>query len=130
VAFSDVGLEFPRVAHRLAQLPSGEVEAAARRVVEGALARNGVAVASTDLPAVERLVWSLDDAAWKLQEETDQGKASATAYNEAFRRARAANGLLELLQGRYGRAMYEATHALYGNEDATLELIGGEPPDL
>jgi len=127
MAFSDVGTEFPRVAHRLARLPSGEVQEAVRRVVEGALDRNGVAVANRDPAAVERLAWSLDDAAWKLQEEADQGKATQVAYNQAFRRARAASSLLEFLHGRYGRAVYEATHALYADEDAALELIGGVP---
>jgi hypothetical protein len=94
-------------------------------VVEGALERNGVTLPSRDPAVVERLVWSLDDAVWKLQEEVAAGTATEVAYNQAFRRARAVNGLFELLQGRYGRAVSEATHALYANEDTALELLDG-----
>jgi hypothetical protein len=125
--YSTLGPEFPRLAAELARLQAGQRDAAVRRVVEGALSKNAVTVPAGDTATVERLVWSLDDAAWKLQEEVAEGRASASAYNQAFRQARAANGLLELLQGRYDRALYEATHALYGNEDVALELLDGPP---
>ncbi len=73
---------------------------------------------------MERLVWSLDDVAWKLQEEAEQGRVSQAQYILAFRRARAASGLFDLLAGRFGSAVSEATYALGANEDAVLQLVG------
>jgi hypothetical protein len=125
VAFTDVGSEFPRLGAQLARLHGEDLRAGASRVVEGALERNGLSLPSRDPATVERLVWSLEDQAWKLQEEAAQGTATQVAYNQAFRQARAANGLFELLEGRYGRAVYEATHALYADEDTALELLNG-----
>ena len=69
------------------------------------------------------LVWSLDDVAWSLQEAVDKGTASQLDYVRAFRRARAANGLLDLLENRYDSAVYEASQALSANEDAVLQLL-------
>ena len=59
------------------------------------------------------LVWSLDDVAWALQEAVDKGTASQLDYVRAFRRARAANGLLDLLENRYDTAVYESACLLY-----------------
>lgn len=128
--YSSLGNEFPRLAAQLAQVPDAEVGQAARRVVKGALDKNGLTVANTDRAAVEQLVWSLDDAAWQLQEQVEKGTATQVAYAQAFRRARAANSLLDLVEGRYSEAIYEATHALYADEEFALKLLvsdEGEP---
>ena len=76
---------------------------------------------------MERLVWSLEDSASKLQEEAEQGAASQVAYHRAFLKAMAANGLLDLVEGRYGPAVFNATYALNSDEDAVLQLLAGPP---
>jgi hypothetical protein len=123
MTFSQVAVEFPRLAAELTRHSGDDLDEAVRRVVEGALIATGLQVTARDSTDVERLVWSLDDVAWEMQEEAERGTASRVAYIQAFRRARAANGLLELVEGRHGRAVYEAAHALDDNEDAVLELI-------
>jgi hypothetical protein len=124
VTYPQVAAEFPRLAAELAHLSGEDREAAVRRVVEAALAATSVEVTSTSADDVERLVWSLDDVAWKLQEEAEQGRVSQAQYIHAFRRARAAGGLFDLLTGRFGSAVSEATYALGANEDAVLQLVG------
>jgi hypothetical protein len=124
VTYAQVAAEFPRLAAELAHLSGEDRESAVRRVVEAALAATGVEVTSMDAGDVERLAWSLDDVAWKLQEEAEQGKVSQAQYIRAFRRARAAGGLFDLLGGHFGSAVSEATYALGADEDAVLQLVG------
>jgi len=107
-------------------MPEDEVADGVTRLVDGALQRNGVAVPDRSPAAVEKLLWAFDDAVWKAQEDLEKGAATQSAYNQAFRRARAMSGLSELLQGRYARAAYEATQALYENEDVALEYLGAD----
>ena len=68
-------------------------------------------------------MWSLDNVVAARQDEVERGGGSPALYNQAFRRARAANGLLELIEGRYGPAVREATYALGADEDAVLRLL-------
>lgn len=124
VAFSRVAAQFPRLAAGLERLSGGDLDEAVQRIVEGALTATGVQVTDRSSTAVERLVWSLDDVAWDLQEEAERGTASQVTYNQAFRRAMAANGLLDLLEGRHDSAVYDACQALGANEDAALQLLG------
>jgi hypothetical protein len=124
VTFSRVAIQYPRLAHKLSELPDSELKSAVAGVVERALSATGVQVPSRDPLEVERLVWSLDDAVWALQERAEQDPSSQLPYLQAFRRARAANGLLDLLEGRYDTAVYEAMHALGANEDEVIELLG------
>jgi hypothetical protein len=124
VTFSRVAIQYPRLAHKLSELSDSELKSAVAGVVEKALAATGVQVPSRDPREVERLVWSLDDAVWALQERAEQDPGSQLPYLQAFRRARAANGLLDLLEGRYDTAVYEAMHALGANEDEVIELLG------
>jgi hypothetical protein len=123
VAFSRLALEFPRLAAELERLSGDDLEAAVGRIVETALTATGVQVTDRSPAAVNTLVWSLDDVAWGLQEAVDKGAASQLDYVRAFRRARAANGLLDLLEDRYDSAVYEASQALSANEDAVLQLL-------
>jgi hypothetical protein len=123
MAFNRLALEFPRLAAELERLPGDGLEAAVRRIVEAALTSTGVQVTDRSPAAVNTLVWSLDDAAWALQEAVDKGTASQLDYVRAFRRARAASGLLDLLENRYDSAVYEACQALSANEDAVLALL-------
>jgi hypothetical protein len=123
VAFSRIAFEFPRLAVELERLSGDDLEEAVQRVVETALTATGVQVTDRSPAAVNTLVWSLDDVAWGLQEAVDKGTASQLDYVRAFRKARAANGLLDLLENRYDSAVYEASQALSANEDAVLQLL-------
>ncbi len=123
MAFNRLALEFPRLAAELERLSGEDLEAAVGRVVETELTATGVQVTDRSPAAVNTLVWSLDDVAWGLQEAVDKGAASQLDYVRAFRRARAANGLLDLLENRYDSAVYEASQALSANEDAVLQLL-------
>lgn len=128
VTFSQVAMEYPRAAAALAGLPSEVVEPTVRRVVEAALQATGLQVPDRSSKAVERLVWSLDDAVWDLQDKAESGGASRVAYQRAFLQARAANALLELLEHRFGSAVYEAIQALNSDETAVLRLLA-EPAE-
>jgi hypothetical protein len=116
-------LEFPRLAAELERLSGDDLDAAVKWIVETALTETGVQVTDRSPAAVNTLVWSLDDVAWGLQEAVDKGTASQLDYVRAFRRARAANGLLDLLENRYDTAVYESAQALAANEDAVLQLL-------
>jgi hypothetical protein len=124
VPFSRVAIQYPRLANKLSQLPESDLEAAVQSMVERALAATGVQLTSRDPGDVERVVWSLDDAVWALQEKAEQDPSSQLPYLQAYRRARAASGLLDLVEGRYDSAVYEAMHALGANEDTEIELLG------
>jgi hypothetical protein len=124
VPFSRVAIQYPRLANKLSQLPESDLEAAVQSMVERALAATGVQLTSRDPGDVERGVWSLDDAVWALQEKAEQDPSSQLPYLQAYRRARAASGLLDLVEGRYDSAVYEAMHALGANEDTEIELLG------
>jgi hypothetical protein len=123
VGFSQLALEFPRLAVELERLSGNDLEEAVQRVVETALTATGVQVSDRSPAGVETLVWSLDDVTWAVQEAADKGTASQLDYVRAFRRARAANGLLDLLANRYDSAVYDACQALGANEDAVLQLL-------
>jgi hypothetical protein len=123
MAFNRLALEFPRLAVELEGLSGDDLQAAVGRIVETALTATGVEVTDRSPAAVNTLVWSLDDVAWSLQEAVDKGAASQLDYVRGFRRARAANGLLDLLENRYDSAVYEACQALAANEDAVLQLL-------
>lgn len=125
MTFSRVAIQYPRLAHKLSQLPDSKLESAVQGVVERALSVTGVQVTSQDPREVERVVWSLDDAVWALQEKAEQDPSSQLPYLQAFRRARAASGLLDLLEHRYDTAVYEAMHALGATEDEVIDLLGG-----
>ena len=126
--FSRVAIQYPRLAHELGRLEGGDLDQAVQTIVEQALTAAGVEVGARTSTAVEKLVWSLDDAAWALQERVERDPGSQGLYLQAFRRARAANGLLDLLEGRYDSAVYEAMHALGASEDAVLQLLGHAAP--
>jgi hypothetical protein len=125
VTFTRVAIQYPRLAHKLSEFSDSDLKSAVQGVVERALAATGVQVTSRDPREIERLVWSLDDAVWALQERAEQDPSSQLPYLQAFRRARAASGLLDLLEARYDTAVYEAMHALGANEDEVIELLGG-----
>lgn len=127
VTFSQMAVEFPKVAAQLARLSGEELDEAVRRVVEAALTATNLQVPDRVPKQVERLVWSLDDAAWDLQDKAERGEVSRIVYNRAFLQARAANSLLELLEGRHGQAVYEAVQALNSDEAAVLRLLEGSP---
>jgi hypothetical protein len=124
VTFTRVAIQYPRLANKLSQLSPADLETAVHGVVEKAVAATGVPVASRDPREVERLAWSLDDTVWALQERAEQDPGAQLAYLQAFRRARAASALLDLLEGRYDSSVYEAMHALGANEDEVIELLG------
>jgi hypothetical protein len=126
VTFTRVALEYPRLANQLSQLSSTDLVTAVQGVVESALTATSLQVPSRDSRDVERLAWSLDDAVWALQEKTEQDPSAQLPYLLAFRRARAASALLELLESRYDTAVYEAMQALGANEDEVIGLLG--PP--
>jgi hypothetical protein len=127
VTFTRVAIQYPRLANKLSQLSPTELDVAVKGVVEKALVAAGLQVTNREPAEVERLVWSLDDSVWALQEKAEQDPSSQLPYLQAFRRARAAGGLLDLLEGRYDTAVYEAMHALGANEDAVIELLGDGP---
>ena len=118
-------MPFPRLAAELAQRSGPDLDEAVDRIVEQALSATGLQVTSRSPKDLEHLVWSLDDVAWGLQEEAEGGKTSPAFYNLAFRKARAASSLLEMVEGRHGPAVYEAVQALNGDEDAVLRLVRG-----
>ena len=124
MTFTRVALEYPRLANKLSQLPPPELETAVQGVVQSALTATSLQVPNQDPREVERLAWSLDDAVWALQEKSEQDPGSQLPYLLAFRRARAAGALLELLEGRYDTAVYEAMQALGANEDEVIGLLG------
>jgi hypothetical protein len=123
VTFTRVAIQYPRLANKLSQLSPAELEVAVNGVIEKALAATGLQVTNRDRGEIERLVWSLDDAVWALQEKTEQDPSSQLPYLQAFRRARAASALLDLTEGQYDTAIYEAMHALGANEDGVIELL-------
>jgi hypothetical protein len=124
VTFTRVAIEYPRLANKLSQLSPPDLETAVRGVVESALTATSLQVPGRDPREVERLAWSLDDAVWALQEKTEQDPGAQLPYLLAFRRARAAGALLELLEGRFDTAVYEAMQALGANEDEVIGLLG------
>lgn len=76
----------------------------------------------------DRLVSSLDEAAWVAQESGDQ-----LGYDRAFRRARAADAWVRSMQvddrEAASEAIYEAVHALGGGASAErtiVRLLGAE----
>jgi hypothetical protein len=123
MTFSQLTVQFPRLAAQLVQRSGPDLDEAVRRIVEEALVATGLQVTSRSPKDLEHLVWSLDDVAWGLQEEAERGGSSLALYHLAFRKARAASGLLELIEGRYGPAVYEAVQALNGDEDAVVQLL-------
>jgi hypothetical protein len=123
MTFGHVAVEYPRLAAELAQRSGPDLDEAVRRIVEGALTATGLQVTSRNPTDVERLVWSLDDVTWGLQEQSEGGRTSGALYHQAFRKARAASGLLEFVEGRYGNAVYEAVQALNADEDAALREL-------
>ena len=125
MTFSQVGAQYPRVASELGRLSGDELEAAVRRVVDTAVRATGLQV-SPERKELERLVWALDDEAWALQEKAQEGDVPVVAQQRAFIRARAASAALELQEGRYGPAVYEAIQALSGNEAVVLGLLSGD----
>jgi hypothetical protein len=123
MTFSQVTVQYPRLAAELAQRSGPDLDQAVQRIVEAALTATGLQVTSRASADLERLVWSLDDVAWGLQEENESGTSSGALYNLAFRKARAASGLLDLVEGRYGNAVYEAVQALGSDEEEALRLL-------
>jgi hypothetical protein len=123
MTFSQLTVQFPHLAAELGQLSGPELDEAVRRVVEEGLSATGLQLTSRSPTDLERLVWSLDDEAWGLQEKAEAGQASLALYNLAFRKARAVSGLLEMVEGRYGPAVYESVQALNADEDAVVQLI-------
>ncbi|MGO9657677.1 MAG: hypothetical protein ACLQVK_06265 [Acidimicrobiales bacterium] len=124
MSFSQLTVQFPRLAAELAQRSGSDLDEAVRRIVEGAMAATGLEVTNRSPKEVEHLVWSLDDVAWGLQEQVESGKTSPALYSHAFRKARAASALLGMLEGRYGEAVYEAVQALSSDEEAAVQLLG------
>lgn len=125
MTFSQVTVQFPRLAAELGQRSGPDLDQAVRRIVDAALTATGLEVPNRSSKDVERLVWSLDDVAWRLQEEAEGGETSVALYNHAFRRARAASALLELVEGRYGPAVYEAVQALNADQDGVIQVLSG-----
>jgi hypothetical protein len=123
MTFSQLTVQYPHLAAEMAQRSGPDLDEAVRRIVEEGLSATGLQVTSRSPKDLEHLVWSLDDAAWGLQEEADAGKTSPAVYSLAFRKARAASGLLEMVEGRYGPAVYESLQALGSDEDAVVQLI-------
>jgi hypothetical protein len=123
MTFGQLTVQFPHLAAELGQLSGPELDEAVRRIVEEALSATGLQLTSRSPKDLEHLVWSLDDEAWGLQEKAEAGQASLALYNLAFRKARAASGLLEMVEGRYGPAVYESVQALGADEDALVQLI-------
>ena len=72
MTFTRVAIEYPRLAGKLSQLSPAELDAAVNGVVEKALVATGLQVTNREPREVERLVWSLDDAVWVLQEKAEQ----------------------------------------------------------
>ena len=123
MTFTRVAIQYPRLANQLSQLSPADLDVAVKAVVERALAAAGLEVTSTEPREVERLVWSLDDAVWALQEKAEEDPSSQLAYLQAFRKARAASALLDLIEGRYDTAVYEAMHALGTDEDDVIDIL-------
>ncbi|HTT91501.1 MAG TPA: hypothetical protein VMF65_18235 [Acidimicrobiales bacterium] len=123
MTFTRVAIQYPRLANKLSQLSPAGLETAVRGVVDKALTATNLQVPDQEPREVERLVWSLDDAVWALQEKAEQDPGSQLPYLQAFRRARAASALLDQLEGRYDTAVYEAMHALGANEEEVIELL-------
>jgi hypothetical protein len=96
------------------------VAAAVERAVTLALAATGLEDLAREPEAVRRIVEDLDNRAWGLQEEVDRGARPLADYEAAFRRARSANALLDALENRPDAALYEALHALGGDEARLL----------
>ena len=105
---------WPTFAARLAALPDHEQRSAAQRAAAAALVATGqLTQRLDDRPLLEAEVERLDDVAWQVQEQVDDGQASDEAYEEAFGRARAVNAALVAHHGGApGEALYEALHAL------------------
>jgi hypothetical protein len=123
MTFGQLTVQFPHLAAELGQLSGPELDEAVRRIVEEGLSATGLQLTSRSPKDLEHLVWSLDDEVWGLQEKAEAGQASLALYNLAFRKARAASGLLEMVEGRYGPAVYESVQALGADEDALVQLI-------
>ena len=79
----------------------------------------------TSAEGLSSLADALDAAAFDLQDATDEGRARQDEYLRAFERARAASALRDVAAGRLSSAVYEALHALAGNEDALLAELAG-----
>lgn len=119
---SQLTRQFPRLADALAG--RSDPSEAVRHLVDTALKATGVTPGTT-IEEVATLVRTLDEAAWDLQDLHDRGEATTESYTEAFRRARAANALLDSLSGRDDAAAYEAAHALGADEDVLVGLVEG-----
>jgi hypothetical protein len=111
--------QFPDLAHAIADLEGPDRTSAVRRLVEAATQSNGLNTAELPVVDAKTLVRELDQVAWDLQ------GVGSSDYPEAFRRARAANAYLDLLEGRGESAAYEAVHALGADEDSAIGLVRG-----
>ena len=76
MTFSQLTVQFPHLAAELGQLSGPELDEAVRRVVEEGLSATGLQLTSRSPKDLERLVWSLDDEAWGLQEKAEAGHLS------------------------------------------------------
>jgi hypothetical protein len=75
---------------------------------------------------LEKLTEELDEIAWDIQEQAEEGTATEAEYETAFRRARAVAALCFSLESDAATAasesVYEAWHAL-DNPDVVRDLI-------
>ena len=115
--------EHPSRAAFLDSSSAAEAAEAVERAVNLALTETGLDNLARDPEAVRRIVEDLDNQAWELQDEVDRGARPLADYEAAFRRARAANALLDALEDRPDAALYEALHGLAGDEARLLGRI-------
>src|SRR5260370_11883117 len=115
--------QHPGIADLIDRLSAVELTAAVQRAVNLALTETGSTGLTREPVASRQIVDDLDTQAWDIQAEVDRGTRPLADYESAFCRARSANALLDSVEDSPDRALYEAIHALGGDEDRLLAAL-------
>ena len=114
--------QYPSLADAVESVALDQLGDAVRLVASAATDACHVTEVCRDALDHDRLVSSLDEAAWVAQESGDQ-----LAYDRAFRQARAADAWVRSMQAddreAASEAIYEAVHALGGDSSAEKTIV-------
>ena len=124
-AISRLRSQHPELAGALATVPEHRLGRVLQRLCDESLAATGLAIGDDErsLDSLKMLVDRLDEEAFDINDEVDEGRRSRDEYERAFVRARAANALLYLVSGEGEEAVYEALAALDADEGLVRKLI-------
>jgi hypothetical protein len=126
-------MEHPAVGAAVASVGEARLVERARAIAQAAAARCGVTEMCEEAPDLALLVERLDGVAWNSRDAEERGLRADPPYEQAFRRARAADAWHRSSVATDREAatevLYEGLHALGGDDAAEvliIELLGGK----